>query len=183
MRERFVQRRVVDASACGGPARFVEAFAATLRDEIAQHVRGPRIERDHVLRARARDKREVRDAAEVEEGDRRAVGEEHVVAEGHERRALASRGDVGAAEVGDRRDARAKGDPRRVTELKRRVTIGQVGDRLSVHCDDVRPSVQRRDERAGRVRVRVAEGGVQDREIRRRRRVVRGRAGARGPPR
>ena len=46
-------------------------------------------------------------------------GEQRGVQRGQQRRALAAGSDVGAAEIGDRRDARALGDHRRIADLQR----------------------------------------------------------------
>src|SRR5207245_8275380 len=101
--------------------------------------------------------------AEIQERDRRAIGEEHEVGEWDERRAFASRGDVGAAEVRDRYHARPEGYPRCVTQLERRLPR-EVGHRLTVDSDEVGSDLERGKEGVGRVRVRVAERCVQRRE-------------------
>src|SRR5439155_4077101 len=84
--ERPAEGILVDATARGAAARGVELLPASSRDEIADDVRGPRVERDDVLGAIGRQQREVRDAPQVQQGDRRAIGEQDVVAERYERR-------------------------------------------------------------------------------------------------
>ena len=64
--------------------------------------------------------RQVGDAAEVEDRDRRAgAAEDRAMKRRHERCALAAGGDVAAAEVGDDVDARQLGQQRRRIELDR----------------------------------------------------------------
>ena len=165
MRERPPERAFIDTAPRRSGAVYVVAFATALRDEVAQDVRRPGVEGRHAVGFCFRDQREVRDAAEVQESDRRALSEEHEVRERHERRALSAGRDVRAPEVRDRRHAGPKRDPRRVAELECRA-LRQVRHGLPVHRDDLGESRERRYELARGVGVRVADGYVQLGELR-----------------
>ena len=67
-----------------------------------------------------------------------AAGEQQVIDEGDERRALAAGGDVAGAEVGDHRDADAFRDHRRFADLQR-IGFGPafVIDGLAVAADEL----------------------------------------------
>src|SRR5205814_5310256 len=100
----------------------------------------------------------------------RAVGEEQVVGERYERCALATEGDVGAAEIVDDRDAQLDRHTRRVADLQGRVLRGEVGDGLTVDRDAVRRATRRRHDLTRELRVRVPELRVQHRDVVRRQR-------------
>ena len=96
-----------------------------------------------------------------------------MIGERDQRRALATERDVGAPEVVDDRDAERDRDARRVADLQRRMLRREMGDRLAVQGDARRLPADRRDDLAGQRGVRVAELGVQDRDVVRRQRRAR----------
>ena len=83
---------------------------------------------------------EVGDAAEIDDDAMRVAAEERGVERRHQRRALAARRDVAAAEIGDDGHAGPLGDARRVVELQRPAFVGAMAQRLAVDArgDDVR---------------------------------------------
>ena len=153
MAESPAERALVDASAGRTGAVLIEAFlhAGLLRDEVAQDVRGARVERDE---------RQVRDPAEIEERDGRALAEEDEIGEGHERCALSAGRNIRAPEVGDGRDAGSQRDARGVAQLEGRA-LRQVRDGLPMHGEDVRILRQGRNELDRCLRVYVADRHVQ----------------------
>ena len=113
--QKLVQKRAVEiALRCDAAVSVVVFFAVGGDGDqlVNHHVAGAGIERDHLFgRCAARQDRDVGDAAYIEgnAGFRRAA-EEHVIYQGHERRALSSGCDVAGAEVGDYGDAEALRD-------------------------------------------------------------------------
>jgi hypothetical protein len=113
------------------------ALITGLRHRVEQRVRGPDVERDHVVRRAAGwQPRHVRDAAEVEHDAALARARERgAVEERRERRALAARGEIARAEVRDHGAARALGDHGGVADLERGAAFGMMRHRLPVRRD------------------------------------------------
>ena len=142
----------------GAPVAVVGFSEEPLYESVDDHVAGAGIEGDDAFKGRTGgDGGEVGDPSDVLKNPPAAsVGEIDIVEEGDERRALATGGHVGGAEVGDDGDAGGGGDQSRFAELPgageaaSRVQSRRalVVDSLAVAADE-----RRRD-------LRVADGGL-----------------------
>ena len=174
MRERPSEHVLVGAPPRRHGAAFVEAPRAVRQpcdERVDDDVSRSRVKGgDVVARPALRKERHVPDSADVlDRASPRAVAEDDPVAEGHERRAFAAGGEVGAAEIGDDGHAKRLRDPRRVDELQRRALGGEVRDRLSVRRDrGDRVALEPRGAGAGEcgLGVCLADAGAQLRDVR-----------------
>ena len=100
--------------------RVVSAPGRLRHPVVDQRVAGPRVEGEHLVAPA--DPGDVGDAAEIEDRERALQsGGERGVIERHERRALAARGNVGAAEIADDVDPcfRASSEPLPICQVRR----------------------------------------------------------------
>jgi len=101
---------------------------------VDQRVGRAAIEAAHV--SVRRENRDVADAAEVAHDARLVLFAEHGrVERRHERRALAARGDIAAAEIGDHVDAGHLSEQRGIVDLPCVAFVRPMPHRLSVHAD------------------------------------------------
>ncbi len=86
LREIFVaegppEGALVDPAPRRARAGLVEPFAVALGDQVAQDVRWPGVERDHAIGVRFGNESEVRDTAEIQQSDGRALAKQDEVGE------------------------------------------------------------------------------------------------------
>ena len=142
--QQLVEQRAVQIALGRDGAIAIELFPAFGEDVdqlVDHHIAGACVERnDLILGGFTRQYRDVGDAADVQSYARfGGAAEEHVVDEGHERRAMASGCDIAGAEIRDDRDTKLFGDDGSFADLKRvgGVAASLVVDRLAVGADQV----------------------------------------------
>ncbi len=166
--EEAVEDGLEDATARGDGAVLVEAAVVELlHEQVDEDVGGAGIEGEDVGGGAGRGQcGDVGDAAEVEQHAILCrVAEEAEVEHGDQRRALASGGEIGGAEVADDGDAQAFGEQRGLADLRgaadRRAEKlcgrGLVIDRLAMHRGKLRLEVELARGRRDAVGVEFAE--------------------------
>ena len=135
VREQLRQHRLVGAPLLRQLAVPVHRGAeVACRVQVEQHVAGPAIEPERRL-GLARQKRDVADAADVDDCTRRIRSEYGGMKGGDEWGTLAARGKVAAPEVGDDIDAGGFRQMRRRVQLNREADVGPVPHRLTMRAD------------------------------------------------
>jgi hypothetical protein len=133
MAEQSRDRRVVDAAGRSGAPLLVARRAAARAHEIVDQ----RVGRTGVAgdRVRAINKRDIRDAAEIEHRDRVRPFErrrERLMIDRNQRRPLPARRNVGGAEIKNHRDADLARERRAVAELDGQTLLRPVQDGLAM---------------------------------------------------